>query len=78
MSATLTKLKAFGMPGMVFKSAIMKALRDVSVKHQWLEVRGDDVLFDVEALLSRELCPTRMRVQRIVSGQGMLVLETGA
>jgi hypothetical protein len=78
LSATLTKLKAFGMPGMVFKSAIMKVLREVSAKHQWLEVRGDDALFDVEALLTRELCPTRMRVHRIVSGHGMLVLEAGA
>ncbi len=77
VTANMTKLKAFGMPAMVFKSAVLKTLHELSAKERWFEVKGEDVHLDLEFLLSRHACPARLNLRSVVCGDGIIVVEAG-
>jgi hypothetical protein len=76
-TANMTKLKAFGMPAMVFKSAVLKTLNEMASREYWFEVRGDDVYLDLEYFLSRYACPTRLNLRSVVCGDGVVIVEAG-
>ena len=44
--AQLTKFRAMGVPGNIFKSAIMKMVEDVAKKEPWVHISGDQVIID--------------------------------
>ncbi len=75
VTANMTRLKAFGMPGMVFKSAVLKALQQISAQEVWIEVKGEDVHLDFEYLLTRYACPTQLFLRSVACGEGMVVVE---
>lgn len=75
--ADLTRLKAFGMPAMVFKSAILKAIEDISGQWLWIEIRGERIHVDVEAALGRHAIPGRVHLRRLDCGDGTLLIEAG-
>jgi hypothetical protein len=77
VSANMTRLKAFGMPAMVFKSAVLKALQDLSAREYWFEVQGDEVHLDIEYLLARYACQTRLSLRSVRCGEGVIVVEAG-
>jgi hypothetical protein len=77
VSANMSKLKAFGMPAMVFKSAVLKSLHELSAREYWFEVKGEEVHLDIDYLLSRFACPGRMHLRSIVCGTGIVVVEAG-
>jgi len=75
VSANLSKLKAFGMPAMVFKSAVLKALHELSARDNWFEVKGEEVYLDIEYLLGRYACQTRLNLRSVMCGDGVMVVE---
>src|SRR3954447_26776962 len=44
--AQLTKFRAMGVPGNIFKSAIMKVIEDMAKSHTWVRVAGDLLIAD--------------------------------
>jgi hypothetical protein len=77
VTANITRLKAFGMPAMVFKSAILKAIQELSAREYWFEVSGEEVHLDFEFLASRYACPARLNLRSVVCGDGIIVVEAG-
>ena len=77
VSANLAKLKAFGMPAMVFKSAVLKSLQELSAREYWFEVQGDEVHLDMEYLLGRHVGPARIHLRSLLCREGLLVVEAG-
>ena len=73
----LTQLKAMGMPGMVFKSAVLRALQSAAKREYWLDVRGDEVHIDPEYLLARHLLPGKLNLKALQVNDGSLVLKAG-
>jgi hypothetical protein len=61
----LARMKALGMPAMVFKSAVMKALEVFAKDEYWLAVEGEHVVIDPEYLLSRYALPGRLNLRSI-------------
>src|SRR3954453_3398633 len=42
----ITQLRAMGMPGMVLKSAVLKALESAARREYWLAVHGEEIHID--------------------------------
>ena len=47
-SARLTSFKAMGVPGNIFKSAVVKIVEDIAKQENWIRIVGDRFLADVE------------------------------
>jgi hypothetical protein len=73
----LAKFKAMGVPGNIFKSAIMKVIEDAAKKETWIKVSGDQVLADVEVACSKYAVPARLRLKAITVQTGEVVIEAG-
>lgn len=78
VSARLANLRALGVPGNVFKSAIVKLIADAAQGEDWLLFEKDTVLVDVERLLLKEGITIRMNLKRIVCETGQVVIEAGS
>jgi hypothetical protein len=74
---TISKLKAMGMPAMVFKSAIIKVLADFAKNEFWMAVKGETVVLDPEYLLARYLAPGHLNLKSIVLGEGTATVLAG-
>jgi len=75
VTANMSKLKAFGMPATVFKSAVLKALHEMSAREYWFEVKGEEVHLDIEYLLGRYACQTRLNLRSVACLDGAIVVE---
>ena len=76
--AKIARLKAFGMPATVFKSAVLKSLETLAKDEFWIAVKGDEVQLDLEAFLSRHACPAKLNLRRISFQEGFAIVEAGA
>jgi len=74
----LAKFKAMGVPGNIFKSAIMKVIEDAARKESWVRVSGDQVLADLEVACAKYAVPAKLRLKAITARPGELVVEAGA
>ena len=76
-TAKLINFRTMGMPVNVLKSLIMNLVADAAKKERWLEVQGDYVLADVDALLKENGLSSQTRLTAIRCGTGSLVVEAG-
>jgi hypothetical protein len=77
-SIRLAKFKAMGVPGNIFKSAIMKAIEDAARKESWIRIAGDQVLADLEAACAKYAVAARLRLKSIAVQPSLLLLEAGS
>jgi hypothetical protein len=78
ITARLTRFKALGLPVPVFKSALLKIIKDAVGKEDWLRFDGDDtILVLVDRLLAEQGIPLRTNLSAIRCQEGSLVLEAG-
>jgi hypothetical protein len=78
ITARLAGLRAFGVPGNVFKSAILKFVADASHKHDWLQMESDIIVADVERLLAKNGLAARTNFTAVTCREGLLVIEASA
>ena len=78
VSARLTNLRALGIPGNIFKSAILKLIGDAARAKDWLEIDDDTILVDVDRVLQKNGLPARTNLTRIVCEEGKIVVEAAA
>src|SRR5262249_1604628 len=64
-AARLAGFKAMGVPGNIFKSAIMKVIEDAAKKENWVRIEGDQVLVDLEAGCAKYAFAARLRLKSI-------------
>ena len=77
-TAKLINFRTMGMPGNVLRSLIMNVIADAAKRESWLEVQGDFVLADLDALLKESGLAAQTRLTSIVCQAGSLTVEAGA
>lgn len=75
--AKLSKLKALGIPGNVFRSAILKAIGDLTQKQPGLSIVGEDLRIDVDHIANQHLANSKLNLRSLTCSDGLLVLEAG-
>ena len=78
ISARLARLKAMGMPGNVFKSAILKVIADAVGKEDWVKIDGETVVLDLERMLLEEGLVARTNMKSVTCQAGSLIFECRA
>jgi len=78
VSARLTNLRALGVPGNIFKSAILKLIGDAARSESWLEISDDTILVNVDRVLLKNGLPARTNLTRITCQDGAIVVEAAA
>jgi hypothetical protein len=78
ITARLAQLKAMGMPGNVFKSALLKVIADATRTEEWMTIAGDTVVIDVERMLEEHGVVGRTNLRSVTCQEGNLVLEAKA
>lgn len=76
-SARLATFRAMGVPGNIFKSAILKMVEDAAKKEPWVRVAGDQVLIDAEQGCVKYAVTARLRLRALTIRAGHLLLEAG-
>jgi hypothetical protein len=76
VTARLARFKALGLPVPVFKSVLLKILKEAAAKEDWLQFEGDDqVVVKVDRMLELEGVPLRTNLTAIRCQDGSLVVE---
>jgi hypothetical protein len=76
VTATLAGFKAMGIPGTVFKGAILKFIGEAAKGEAWLQIEQDTIAIDVDAALLKNGIPTRTNLARITCQEGVVVVES--
>jgi hypothetical protein len=75
--AQLTKFRAMGVPGNIFKSAIMKMVEDLARKEPWIQVHGDQLIADPDQALAHYVPSAKTHLKSIIVQTGLMVIEAG-
>jgi hypothetical protein len=75
--AQLTKFRAMGVPGNIFKSAIMKMIEDVAQREPWVRVAGDQLIADPDQACAMYAVAGKTHLKSIIVQTGLLVIEAG-
>ena len=76
-SARLASFKAMGVPGNIFKSAVVKIVEDIARQESWIRIVGDRFLADVELGCSKYAVLAHLHLKSITVQPGHLMLEAG-
>jgi hypothetical protein len=77
VSARLASFKAMGVPGNIFKSAVVKIVEDIARQEQWIRIVGDRFLADLELGCSKYAVLAHLHLKSIDVKAGVLMLEAG-
>jgi len=77
VTATLAGFKAMGIPGSVFKSAILKFIADVAKGEPWLTAEEDAIIVDADGMLLKTGLTANLNLSRITCQEGTIVIESG-
>ena len=75
--ARLARFRAMGVPGNIFKSAIMKLVEDAARREDWVRIHGDVILADAERGYAKYATPVRLNLRAITITAGQLTVEAG-
>jgi hypothetical protein len=75
--AQLTKFRAMGVPGNIFKSAIMKMIEDIAKKEPWIRVAGDQLIADPDHACALYAVAGKTHLKSVIVQTGLLVIEAG-
>jgi hypothetical protein len=53
VAARLDNFKAMGVPGNIFKSAIVKMIEDAAGAEEWIQIKGDTIRVDVDRCIGK-------------------------
>lgn len=76
-SARLASFKAMGVPGNIFKSAVVKIIEDIAKQENWIRIVGDRFLADLELGCSKYAVLAHLHLKSIIVQSGKLMLEAG-
>ena len=66
-----------GVPGNIFKSAVVKLVEDIARQEHWIRIVGDRFLADLELGCSKYAVLAHLHLKSIVAQPGILLLEAG-
>ena len=76
-AARLASFKAMGVPGNIFKSAVVKVVEDLAKQENWIRIVGDRFLADLELGCSKYAVLAHLHLKSITVQPGMMMLEAG-
>ena len=76
-TARLASFKAMGVPGNIFKSAVVKIVEDIAKQETWIRIAGDRFLADLELGCSKYAVLAHLHLKSITVQPGQLMLEAG-
>ncbi len=76
-TARLESFKAMGVPGNIFKSAVVKIVEDIAKQENWIRIVGDRFLADVELGCSKYAVLAHLHLKAITVKPGTMMLEAG-
>lgn len=77
LSARLASFKAMGVPGNIFKSAVVKIVEDIARQESWIRIVGDRFLADLELGCSKYAVIAHLHLKSILVQPGLVTLEAG-
>jgi hypothetical protein len=75
--ARLASLKAMGVPGNIFKSAVVKMVEDAARKENWIRISGDRFIADVELAFAKYAFAARLHLKSVTLQPGLILVEAG-
>jgi hypothetical protein len=78
VTARLESFKAMGVPGNIFKSAIIKVIEDVAQAEKWVRIKGDTIWVDVDACIAKYAFPAQTCLRHLECQSGRIILEGSA
>jgi len=78
LSARLASLRAMGMPGNIFKSALMKIIAEAAKKNDGVTVEDDTILADLDKMLAEDGISAGTHLKSVVCQAGLIVIEAGS
>ena len=69
-SARLASFKAMGVPGNIFKSAVVKIIEDIARQENWIRIVGDRFLADLELGCSKYAVLAHLHLKSITVQAG--------
>ncbi|MSU78676.1 MAG: hypothetical protein EXS16_11355 [Gemmataceae bacterium] len=76
-TAKLTSFKAMGVPGNIFKSAVVKIVEDLARQESWIRIVGDRFMADVELGCSKYAVLAHLHLKSISIKPGTMFVEAG-
>ena len=77
VTARLDHFKAMGVPGNIFKSAIVKMIEDLAGAEDWLRVQGDTLWVDVDRCIGKYAFTARTDLKLLDCQAGQLLVQGG-
>jgi hypothetical protein len=77
VSARLGSFRAMGVPGNIFKSAVVKIVEDIARQEHWIRIVGDRFLADLELGCSKYAVVAHLHLRSLQIRPGVLLLEAG-
>jgi len=75
--ARLAQFKAMGVPGNIFKSAIVKILEDLARDQPWIRANEDSLILDVDAAIGLHAFPAQTHIKAIQCDSGKITILAG-
>jgi hypothetical protein len=75
VTARLDQFKAMGVPGNIFKSAVVKMMEDLAGEEEWVRIEGDTIRLDVDGCITKYVFPTQTNFKVLTCQEGNVVLE---
>jgi hypothetical protein len=77
LAARLASIRAMGIPGSIFKSAVLKLVGDAAKTEPWITIDKETILVDVDAMLLYNGLPAKTNLTRVICQAGTILLEGG-
>jgi hypothetical protein len=75
ISARLEHFKAMGVPGNIFKSAIVKMIEDAAGAEDWLQIQGDTLWVDVDRCIGKYAFPAQTHLSSAECQAGQILIQ---
>jgi hypothetical protein len=75
VTARLEHFKAMGVPGNIFKSAIVKMIEDLAGAEKWIRIQGDTLCIDIDGCIGKYAFTALTHLRRLDCQSGQILLE---
>jgi hypothetical protein len=75
VTARLSDLKAMGLPAVLFKGMVLKAIEEAVATEPWLAFDDDTIEVDIDGLLAAQGVPAKTNLNSIRCLSGAVILE---
>jgi hypothetical protein len=77
VTARLDQFKAMGVPGNIFKSAVVKMIEDLAGAEPWVRVQGDTLWIDVDGCIGKYAFTAKTDLRHLDCQTERILLEGG-